>query len=65
MSNYIRLGMRLSKPWQIFQARPTMAVTGSSRGCSIPREHSSWRGKGGYISVGKNMRRLASGESVA
>lgn len=42
------LSMRLSKPWQVFQAKATAAVIGSSRSGSIPPTPPSWHGKVGF-----------------
>lgn len=39
------MSMRLSKPWQVFQANATAAVIGSSRGGSISPSHPSWQNK--------------------
>ncbi|MFT5483867.1 MAG: hypothetical protein ACI9GW_002526 [Halieaceae bacterium] len=42
--------MRLSKPWQIAQAKPAVLVIGSSRTAPLRPRHASWMGASAYNS---------------
>jgi hypothetical protein len=40
--------LRISKPWQVLQRKPTAIVIGTSRTASVPPMHSSWPKNRGY-----------------
>jgi|GEM_PF-6336570 len=40
--------MRLTKPWQVLQAKPSAIVVGTSRSATVRPQHPSWPKGGGY-----------------
>lgn len=40
--------MRVSKPWQVFQTKPTAIVLGTSRTGTVPPQHPAWSENRGY-----------------